>query len=125
MIVGLVPDVDVAFAVDFVNHDRMGYRDLSSFQFPGQFEAIERLLALDFQTIVFGHGPTGDRGSVERQLAYYRDLERAVRAAVAEGMTEDQAAERVRLPMYEDWGQYGDWFPMNVRGMYRWVSGGG
>jgi cyclase len=124
MIVAVVPDARVAFALDFVSHDRMGYRDLSSFRFPGQFEAIDRLLALEFHTIVFGHGPNGDRGSVERQLAYYRDLERAVRAAVAEGWTEDQAAERVRLPAYEGWDRYADWFPMNVRGMYRWVRGG-
>lgn len=124
MLVAVVPDARVAFAVDFVSHDRMGYRDLSSFSFPGQFQAIERLLALEFDTIVFGHGPNGDRSSVERQLGYYRDLERAVRAAVAEGWTEDLAAERVRLPAYEGWDRYAEWFPMNVRGMYRWVRGG-
>ena len=31
---------------------------------------------------------------------------------------------RVRHPEYADWGQYDAWFPLNVRGVYRWMSGG-
>ncbi len=38
-------------------------------------------------------------------------------------LTEDQAAQRIRLDQYSNWGRYQDWFPMNVRGVYRWVVG--
>jgi hypothetical protein len=56
-----------------------------------------------------------------RQIEYYRNLRSAVAEAVERGWTEDEAAERVRLPAYEDWGQYEQWFPLNVRAIYRWL----
>jgi glyoxylase-like metal-dependent hydrolase (beta-lactamase superfamily II) len=123
MLVGFVPDAGIAFAVDFVAKDRMGYRDLASFYFPDQLNAIHRLLDLPFQTVMFGHGPPGDRAVIQRQLTYYDDLRAAVQAAIRKGLTEDQAAEQIRLEEYSSWGQYEAWFTMNVRGLYRVYSG--
>ncbi len=122
MLVTFVPDVKVAFAVDFVSNDRMGYRDLPDYHFPEFFVALDQLLEIPFETIVFGHGPPGDRGSVTRQIEYYRSLRSAVAEAVERGWTEDEAAELVRLPAYEEWGQYEQWFPLNVRAIYRWLK---
>ncbi len=124
MIVVLVPDVRVAFAVDFVAHDRMGYRDLPGYFFPDFFRSLARVLELDFDTIVFGHGGAGDRASVQRQIGYYDDLRQAVGAAVRAGWTEERAAAEIRLPAYRAWGQYAEWFPLNVRAIHRWLTGG-
>lgn len=122
MVVTYLPVERIAFAVDFVSNDRMGYRDLPDYHFPDFFDALERLRAIPFQRIVFGHGPTGDRAAIERQIAYYRDLRAAVQRAVDAGWTEDEAAVRVRLPAYAGWGQYEAWFPLNVRAIYRWLA---
>jgi len=124
MAVAYLPESRVAFAVDFVSADRFGYQDLSSFYFPDQLAAIEGLLAIPFETIVFGHGPTGDRATIERQLQYYRDLDRAVQEAVDAGLSEDETAAEVLLEDYRDWDRYEDWRELNVRGMHRKLSGG-
>lgn len=123
MVVTYLPAERIAFAVDFVSNDRVGYQTLPDYHFPEFFQALERLQAIPFQRIVFGHGPPGDRGSIERQIAYYRDLRNAVQAAVDQGWTEDEAVARVRLPAYAGWGQYEAWFPLNVRAIYRWLKG--
>ena len=123
-LVALVPDVRVAFAVDFVATDRVGYRDLGSFHFPDLFQSLVELRNLDFDTIVFGHGPPGDVASVDRQIRYYNDLRTAVEAAVRNGLSEDEAANQITLDDYAHWSGYEDWFAMNVRGMYRWAGGG-
>ena len=125
IIVPFIPDVGVAFAVDFVSNDRVGYQDLASWHFPAFFDALAGLLTIPFETMVFGHGPEGDRAAIQRQIAYYDDLTSAVRSAVNDGWTEDQAAQRIRLDAYSGWGQYDAWFPLNVRGVYRWVASGG
>ena len=122
MIIGLIPDEGIAFAVDFVSHDRLGYRDLGSHLFPEFFEALQALAALEFERIAFGHGPPGDRASIERQIQYYGDLRQAVRQAIDAGWSEDEAAERVRLEEYAEWGGYEQWISLNVRGMYRWLA---
>ena len=119
-----VPDVKVAFAVDFVSNDRLPFQQLPSWHFPDVFESVARLLDLDFETIVFGHGPDGNRDTIHRQISYYDALRTVVRRAVEAGWSEDRAASDVRLPEYADWGQYDAWLPLNVRGMYRWMSGG-
>ena len=118
-----VPDVGVAFAVDFVAHDRVGFRNLPGWVFPDFFESLTGLLKVPFETIAFGHGPSGDRASVHRQIRYYDELRSSVRRALAAGWSEDQAAEEIRLPEFSDWGQYEAWFSMNVRAVYGWMAG--
>ena len=101
----------------------MGFRDLPGWHFADFFDALDRLRGLGFDTIVFGHGPAGDRASIDRQVSYYSDLRRAVAEAVEAGLSEDETAARVRLPAYESWGQYEAWFELNVRAIHRWLSG--
>ena len=123
MIVALLTDERIAFAVDFVSNDRMGFRDMPGWHFPDFFEVLDRLRGLAFDTIVFGHGPAGDRASIDRQVSYYSDLRRAVAEAVQAGLSEDEAAARIRLPAYSSWGQYDAWLELNVRAVYRWSAG--
>lgn len=119
-----VPDVKVAFAVDFVSHDRVGFRELPGWHFDAFYRSMPRLLELGFETMVFGHGPAGDRSSIHRQIRYYDDIKTAVAGALAEGWSEDRAAAEIRLPEYANWDQYEAWFPLNVRAIYRWMAGG-
>lgn len=123
--VGFMPAHNLAFAVDFVSRDRFGYQDLASLHFPDLFDAIEGLLEIPFETIVFGHGPPGDRAAVERQLTYYRDLDAAVRGAVEAGLSEDETAETVLMEDYSHWDRYDDWRELNVRGMHRKLTAAG
>ncbi|HXV87376.1 MAG TPA: MBL fold metallo-hydrolase [Gemmatimonadales bacterium] len=122
MLVVYLPQDRVVFAVDFVSNDRMGYRDLPDYHFPEFFTALERLQQMDYQTIVFGHGPPGDKATVDRQIRYYADLRAAVDQAVRQGWSEDRAAAEVKLPAYERWGSYVEWFPLNVRALHRWLA---
>ena len=118
-----VPDAAVAFAVDFVSNDRAGFQDLQGAIFPDFFQSIAALLEIPFDTIVFGHGPAGDRGSIHRQIRYYDEIRSAVRRALAAGWSEARAVDEIRLPEFSDWGQYEAWFPLNVQAVYRWMAG--
>lgn len=121
-LVAVLPEDRIAFAVDFVSHDRVGYRELPDFHFPDHFESLRRLHDLPFDTIVFGHGERGDKSSIERQVQYYDALRAAVEEAVRSGQTEDEAAASIELPAFSEWGRYDDWFSMNVRAVYRWAA---
>ena len=125
LVVPFVPDVRVAFAVDFVSNDRVGFQELPGWYFPEIFDALAGMLHIPFDTVVFGHGMVGDRSSIHRQIAYYDDLRVAVRQAMAEGLSEDEVADAIQLPAYANWGQYEDWLALNARAVYRWLAAGG
>ncbi len=123
LIVARLPSKGVAFAVDFVAADRVAYEDFPGTVFPDLFTSIERLGVMEFEIVVFGHGPPGDMSTIDRQVAYYGALRAAVQEAVDAGWSEDEAAERIELPEFRDFGQYEEWFELNVRGLYRWMAG--
>lgn len=122
-IVAHLPRQGIVFAVDFVANDRVGYRDLPGFYFPGLWESLEQLQRLDYTTAIFGHGPPGTKADVYKQIGYWTDLRRWAESAVAAGASEDEAVEAVDLPAYRDWGGYEDWFKMNARTIYRYYAG--
>lgn len=124
MLVTYLPAERIVFAVDFVSNDRVGYRDLPDYHYPEFLGAMRNLQELEYETIVFGHGPPGGPDAIERQIGYYEALRDAVAEAIEAGLSEDEAAERVQLPGYAEWGGYADWFPLNVRAMYRFLSEG-
>ena len=123
LIVAFLPEERVAFAVDFVSNDRVGYQSLPGWYFDEFYAALDGLMEIPFETVVFGHGDVGDRATIERQLAYYADLRDAVQAALDGGLSEEEAMAQVRLDDYAHWDQYEEWFPMNVGAVYRWLAG--
>ncbi|MDE0474131.1 MAG: MBL fold metallo-hydrolase, partial [Gammaproteobacteria bacterium] len=100
LIVTFLPEERIAFAVDFLSNDRVGFRDLPGWYFDEFYVALDLMMDIPFETVVFGHGDVGDRGTVERQLAYYADLRDAVQAALDDGLSEEEAMAQVRLDDY-------------------------
>lgn len=122
MLVALLREDRIAFAVDFVTNGTTPYRDLYAHEFPDFFDTLQRVQELSYETMLFGHDLPGDRQSIDGQIVYYDALRDVVRQAIEAGKSEDEAAATVRLPQYESWGRYEEYFPLNVRGMYRWLA---
>ena len=122
MLVALLREDRIAFAVDIVTNGTTPYRDLYAHEFPDFFDTLQRVQELSYETMLFGHDLPGDRQSIDGQIVYYDALRDVVRQAIEAGKSEDEAAATVRLPQYESWGRYEEYFPLNVRGMYRWLA---
>jgi len=80
--------------------------------------ACDRILALEPQVVVPGHGPITDRRGVEAMRAYFVWLTREARARFDAGMTSDEAARDIPL------GEFGDWsdperIVVNIDTLYR------
>jgi cyclase len=67
--------------------------------------ACERILAMDIEVIVPGHGPLADKGAVVELKAYFEYLYEQARARHAEGMTPLQAARSIELDRWAQWGE--------------------
>jgi glyoxylase-like metal-dependent hydrolase (beta-lactamase superfamily II) len=96
-----VPGEGVLFTGDvlFNRSTPMGwvgsYRDFSA--------ALDRIVDLDPATIVPGHGPVCGIEAVKDEQAYFHHVLDESRKCFDQGLTAEQAAERIDLEKYREW----------------------
>lgn len=88
-------------------------------------DTLQRLLTLDVERVVPGHGELTDRAALVHVAEFMAAMKQQVAEARASGLSEDETARRVLLPEYAD---IGDFFGLdsrekNVRRMYRALGG--
>jgi glyoxylase-like metal-dependent hydrolase (beta-lactamase superfamily II) len=86
--------------------------------------ACDRILAMDVETVVPGHGPITDKrgvAAVRDYLVYTRD---EARKRFDAGLGAFDAARDIDMSHYDSWGD-GERIVVNVASLYREFSGGG
>jgi cyclase len=63
----------------------------------------DRILKMDVETIVPGHGPIGGKKELREMRAYLALIRREAKKRFAAGMTAEQAARDVKLGIYARW----------------------
>ncbi len=117
-LVVLLPKDKLAFTVDFVAVEAVGFRDFPDGFFPDWFESLDRTVALDWSRMIGGHPFPGGRYATKDDVRAYQqyllDLSDAVKSAAAQGKCWDAAMAELRLPKYEKWSNYERYLPMNI-----------
>lgn len=80
--------------------------------------ACDRILAMDVETIVPGHGPVTDQGGVEQVRAYLAHVEAEAEARFRAGMSAWDAARDIALGDFAALGERGR-IAVNVEAVYR------
>ena len=84
--------------------------------------ACDRILAMDVDVIVPGHGPLAGLDAVRELKAYFEYLYSEARARHAQGMTPLQAARSISLQRWADWGEP-ERLVVNIDNIFRELSG--
>jgi glyoxylase-like metal-dependent hydrolase (beta-lactamase superfamily II) len=84
-------------------------------------DACDRILAMDIEVIVPGHGPLADQGAVRELKAYFEYLYEQARTCHAQGLTPVQAARSISLDRWAQWGE-AERVAVNVATIYRELS---
>ena len=66
-------------------------------------KVADRILKMDVETIVPGHGPIGSKKELREMRAYLMLVRREAKKRFDLGMTEEQAARDVKLGVYASW----------------------
>lgn len=66
-------------------------------------ETIDRILKMDVDVIVPGHGPIGGKKELADVAEYFRTLQREVKPRYDAGMTPGRAAAEIRLGKFDNW----------------------
>jgi cyclase len=84
--------------------------------------ACDRILALEIDVIVPGHGPLAGLDAVRELKAYFEYLYSEARARYAEGMTALAAARSISLDRWADWGD-SERLVVNIANIYGELAG--
>ncbi|MBW2381814.1 MAG: MBL fold metallo-hydrolase [Deltaproteobacteria bacterium] len=84
--------------------------------------ACERLLDMDIETVVPGHGPLTDKSALRETLRYLEALTEQARTRYDAGMSVDDAAHEVAFEEFDHWID-AERVYVNVHTLYREFSG--
>ncbi len=125
LIVMVVRPDNVAFVVDAVSAKRLFYRDFPGANVDHWTEQVKKINSLDFDVMIGGHGPVGDKRDVAGGLMYLEELRAEVLKGLRAGKSVDEIKASVKMENYRDWGSYDQWRELNVQGMARHLTESG
>ena len=100
----------------------VAFRDFPDAYIEDWIESLQRVEVMDFDILAPGHGPLGRKEHVRMFREYMQDLHGAVLQYAREGKSLEEMKTLIKLPKYEKWASYQQWFPLNIEGMYRHVQ---
>jgi glyoxylase-like metal-dependent hydrolase (beta-lactamase superfamily II) len=121
-IVMYFPVERVLFAVDFIPVKAMAFRDFPDAYMPDWIESLRRVEQIDFDVLVPGHGPLGNKQDVRAFREYLEDLRNQVLVLAREGKSVDEVKRTVNLDKYRNWAGFEQMSQLNIEGMYRLVQ---
>jgi cyclase len=98
----LLPQERVLFSGDILFHG--GHPIAWAGPVSNWIAACERILGMDVDVIVPGHGPLADKSAVRELKAYFEYLLERAASCLREGMTPLQAARAISIDRWADWG---------------------
>jgi cyclase len=66
-------------------------------------ETVDRILKMDVETIVPGHGPICGKKELAEMAEYFRTLQREVKRRLDAGMSPGRAAAEIKLGKFDNW----------------------
>lgn len=116
------PEERALFAVDFIPVRSVAFRDFPDAYIPEWIDSLKAVEQMDFDILLPGHGPVGEKADVAAFRGYMEDLRAEVLAHLRAGRTLEETQALVTLTEYRDWGQYERFLPLNIAGMYQRLS---
>ncbi len=113
------------FAVDFVRVGTVQFADLGDSYIDEWVDSLKAGEQLDFDILVPGHGPLGDRSHFTESREYLELLRDSVLAEVRAGKSVEETQAAVMLVLRANFGKLGQmdaWGPLNIEGMHRYMS---
>lgn len=111
-----LPDEGVVFTGDILFHG--GHPIVWAGPVSNWVAACDRILALEPDVVVPGHGPLAGRSAVEDMLGYFGYLTSQARVRFEAGMSPMEAARDIDLAQYAGWGE-SERLVVNITSLYR------
>jgi glyoxylase-like metal-dependent hydrolase (beta-lactamase superfamily II) len=106
--------------VDIISVNQVGYKTLGA-GIPGILKQIEKVLAIDFDTIMPAHSSAGTKEDAQTYSDYLNGLYSSVEQSIKDGKTLEQTQKEVVMEKYKHFAMYDTWYVLNVQGVYEQI----
>jgi glyoxylase-like metal-dependent hydrolase (beta-lactamase superfamily II) len=117
-----LPREKIIFTVDWIPINGIQFRGMADTYIPDIEDSLQKVIDMDWDRMIPGHpGPGGRLGTKDdarAHLGYLKDLSAAVKTAVDEGKSYQDAMTGIKLPKYESWPNYNAFLGMNIERYY-------
>jgi glyoxylase-like metal-dependent hydrolase (beta-lactamase superfamily II) len=110
------------FAVDFIPVKTVAFRDFPDAYIPEWIQSLRKVERMDFDILVPGHGRVGEKADVTAFREYMEDLHGQVLQQIRLGKSLETIHSVIDLTKYSNWGQFKNWSPLNIEGMYQRIQ---
>jgi cyclase len=115
-----VPDDRICFAGDLMFAKTFPWAGDPTANPDHWIESFKKLLEMDVETYVPGHGPLCDKDEFEKHLAWFEAARDKMRSLIASGASEEEALKRAHYPEFYE--VTGDRFGRSMRHWYKFYS---
>jgi glyoxylase-like metal-dependent hydrolase (beta-lactamase superfamily II) len=116
------PDESAVFVVDFISLRRLPFQTMAGYDLDAWLGEIADVEALGANIVIPGHGDVGTTADVAEVRQYLEELRDQVAAGIEAGSSLEQLQGSITMDAYSDWGNYEQWLPLNVEGMYNMLT---
>src|ERR1700704_3427219 len=109
-----LPRQQIIFTVDFVPVASVHFSNMPDSYLPDFEDSVKRVLALEWDRMIPGHGRIGTKQDVQNLITYMQELSAEVKKAADAGKCPDAAKNEVKLPKYASWANYDRYLPGNI-----------
>ena len=119
-----LPRERILFTVDFVPVESVHFSNMPDSYLPDFEDSVKRVLALEWDRMIPGHGRIGTKQDVQNLITYMQELSAEVKKAADAGKCPDAAKNEIKLPKYASWTNYDRYLPGNIeRYCTYWTTG--
>ncbi len=115
-------DESAVFVVDFLSLRRLPFRTMAGYNLDEWLQEIRFVEDFGAEIVMGGHGDVGTTADVAEARQYLEELRDAVAAGMEAGSSLEELQASITMEAYSDWGNYTEWLPLNIEGMYNMLT---
>jgi len=116
------PAERAVFVVDFISLRRLPFQTMAGYDLDAWLDEIRLVENLGAEIVIPGHGDVGTTADVSEVRQYLEELRDAVAAGMKAGSSLEELQASIKMEAYSDWGNYKEWLPLNIEGMYNMLN---
>jgi len=116
----ILPSAKVAYIVDNVTPNRVGFTILPDFNIKEWERTLGEYLEMDFEKVIFSHSADkepikgGDKEDIAKMKQYIQDIRDGIHAEIAKGTNPFYIPSTLKLPKYKNCAFFDQWLEMNI-----------